>query len=108
MSYAALHVLCYSTCTSPFLEHRLPYMSYAALPTILCRPVPVSLITVRSPIVQFFCDSYVAVSLSLQAREGLIKDPQGRDIALPSPKSDEELVDYEGMLISGAVAQRRG
>jgi len=42
------------------------------------------------------------------AREGLIKDPQGRDLILPSPKSDEELVDYEGMLISGAVAQRRG
>lgn len=40
-------------------------------------------------------------------REGLIKDESGRDISL-SPRTEQELVDYEGMLVSGAVAQRRG
>jgi hypothetical protein len=52
----------------------------------------------------------------MQAREGLIKDEQGRDAALPPPApgsgsgsvDERELVDYEGMLVSGAVAQRRG
>jgi hypothetical protein len=39
-------------------------------------------------------------------REGLVKDSQGRDIDL-SPQTEQELVDYEGMLVSGAVAQRR-
>lgn len=45
--------------------------------------------------------------LHLQAREGLIKDANGRDLSLPAPGSEAELVDYEGMLVSGAVAQRR-
>ena len=40
-------------------------------------------------------------------REGLIKDEEGRDISL-NPRTEQELVDYEGMLVSGAVAQRRG
>ncbi len=40
-------------------------------------------------------------------REGLIKDESGRDVAL-NPRTEQELVDYEGMLVSGAVAQRRG
>jgi hypothetical protein len=40
-------------------------------------------------------------------REGLIKDEAGNDVAL-SPQTEQELVDYEGMLVSGAVAQRRG
>lgn len=40
-------------------------------------------------------------------REGLIKDGQGRDVQL-SPQTEEELVEYEGMLVSGAAAQRRG
>jgi F-type H+-transporting ATPase subunit alpha len=42
------------------------------------------------------------------ALEGLIKDEQGRDVLLPITESNEELVDYQGMLVSGAVAQRRG
>ncbi|GAX73139.1 hypothetical protein CEUSTIGMA_g592.t1 [Chlamydomonas eustigma] len=42
------------------------------------------------------------------ALEGLIKDEQGRDVMLPITESNEELVDYQGMLVSGAVAQRRG
>lgn len=33
--------------------------------------------------------------------------PQGRDVQL-APRSEQELVDYEGMLVSGAAAQRRG
>lgn len=40
-------------------------------------------------------------------RQGLIKDAEGRDITL-TPQTEQELVDYEGMLVSGAVAQRRG
>jgi len=40
-------------------------------------------------------------------REGLIKDSEGREIDL-QPQGEEGLVDYEGMLVSGAVAQRRG
>ncbi|KAF8063752.1 atpA [Scenedesmus sp. PABB004] len=40
-------------------------------------------------------------------REGLIKDEAGHDVSL-NPGSEAELVDYEGMLVSGAVAQRRG
>lgn len=40
-------------------------------------------------------------------REGLIKDEAGHDVAL-RPQTEAELVDYEGMLVSGAVAQRRG
>jgi len=45
------------------------------------------------------------------ARQGLIKDSEGRDLPLPPPTSDsleQEMVDYEGMLVSGAMAQRRG
>jgi len=42
------------------------------------------------------------------ARQGLIKDAAGHDLSLPAPASETELVDYEGMLVSGAVAQRRG
>jgi hypothetical protein len=40
-------------------------------------------------------------------REGLIKNEAGQDVDL-SPQTEQELVDYEGMLVSGAVAQRRG
>ncbi|GBF87937.1 ATP synthase subunit alpha [Raphidocelis subcapitata] len=40
-------------------------------------------------------------------RQGLIKDEEGRDVVL-SPANEQELVDYEGMLVSGAAAQRRG
>ncbi|KAI8466349.1 MAG: alpha subunit of mitochondrial F1F0 ATP synthase [Monoraphidium minutum] len=40
-------------------------------------------------------------------REGLIKDEEGRDVEL-APRTEEELVEYEGMLVSGAAAQRRG
>lgn len=40
-------------------------------------------------------------------REGLIKNEAGNDVTL-SPQTEQELVDYEGMLVSGAVAQRRG
>ena len=52
-----------------------------------------------------------------QARQGLIKDSQGHEVALPAPDTstdgatgsgEEELVNWEGMLVSGAVAQRRG
>jgi hypothetical protein len=32
---------------------------------------------------------------------------QGRDVSL-FPRNEQELVDYEGMLVSGAAAQRRG
>lgn len=32
---------------------------------------------------------------------------KGRDLDL-SPANEQELVDYEGMLVSGAAAQRRG
>jgi len=42
------------------------------------------------------------------ARVGLIKDAEGRDISMPDPQGEQELVEYEGMLVSGAVAQRRG
>ena len=38
---------------------------------------------------------------------GLIKDAQGREVAVPQPQSDEELVVYEGMLVSAAAAMRR-
>ncbi|WIA34565.1 hypothetical protein OEZ86_012886, partial [Tetradesmus obliquus] len=40
-------------------------------------------------------------------REGLIKNEAGQDVTL-NPATEQELVDYEGMLVSGAVAQRRG
>ena len=43
-----------------------------------------------------------------QALEGLMKDAEGRDIAIPSSEGEEQLVDYQGMLVSGAIAQRRG
>jgi hypothetical protein len=58
-------------------------------------------------------DSWDMLVLSLaelgqeKLREGLIKDEAGNDVAL-SPRTEQELVDYEGMLVSGAVAQRRG
>lgn len=58
-------------------------------------------------------DSWDKLVLSLaelgqeKLREGLIKDEAGNDVAL-SPQTEQELVDYEGMLVSGAVAQRRG
>lgn len=45
--------------------------------------------------------------LCAQARAGLIKDSEGRDISMPDPNTEQELVDYEGMLVSGAVAQKR-
>ena len=38
----------------------------------------------------------------------MIKDVEGRDVSLPTPESEAELVEYEGMLVSGAAAQRRG
>ena len=37
-----------------------------------------------------------------------MKDAEGRDIAIPSSEGEEQLVDYQGMLVSGAIAQRRG
>eukprot|EP00798_Chlamydomonas_sp_ICE-L_P012133 gene12133-15243_t len=40
--------------------------------------------------------------------QGLIKDSSGNELDMPVPVAEEELVDYEGMLVSGAVAQRRG
>ena len=43
-----------------------------------------------------------------RVREGLVKDIEGRDVAVAPPESEEELVEYEGMLISGSAAQRRG
>eukprot|EP00775_Hariotina_reticulata_P002752 gene2752-3047_t len=58
-------------------------------------------------------DSWDKLVLSLaelgqeKLREGLIKDESGNDVAL-TPRTEQELVDYEGMLVSGAVAQRRG
>ena len=45
------------------------------------------------------------------AREGLIKDEEGRDVHVDvdaATKTEQELVEYEGMLVSGAAAQRRG
>ena len=44
----------------------------------------------------------------VQALEGLVKDAEGRDVLLPIEEDDEKLVDYQGMLVSGAIAQRRG
>ncbi len=44
----------------------------------------------------------------LQALEGLVKDNEGQDVALPQEEDNEKLVDYHGMLVSGAIAQRRG
>ncbi|MEW5319158.1 MAG: hypothetical protein WDW38_010327 [Sanguina aurantia] len=42
-------------------------------------------------------------------RQGLIKTEVGKDAELAAfVRSEEELVEYEGMLVSGAVAQRRG
>lgn len=42
-------------------------------------------------------------------RQGLIKTEVGKDADLAAfVRSEEELVEYEGMLVSGAVAQRRG
>lgn len=47
-------------------------------------------------------------SLGLElARQGLVKDAAGNDVPLPPPTSEPELVSYQGMLVSGAVAQRR-
>lgn len=41
--------------------------------------------------------------------EGLVKDKEGREVARPKDENDDnELVDYQGMLVSAAVAQRRG
>lgn len=50
------------------------------------------------------------IAMRVQAREGLIKDAEGRDLPLsaPSHENEKELVDYEGMLVTGAMAQRRG
>lgn len=42
-----------------------------------------------------------------KVREGLIKDAEGRDVAL-TPQNEQQLQEYEGMLVSGAAAQRRG
>lgn len=47
--------------------------------------------------------SHAPARPSLSAR----MQPQGRDVQL-APRSEQELVDYEGMLVSGAAAQRRG
>lgn len=39
----------------------------------------------------------------------MIKDDKGQDVVLPSSEEDDEtLVEYQGMLVSGAIAQRRG
>ncbi|KAG1671376.1 hypothetical protein FOA52_011873 [Chlamydomonas sp. UWO 241] len=40
--------------------------------------------------------------------EGLLRDNDGNEITIPSDEEDEKLVDYQGMLVSGAIAQRRG
>ena len=41
--------------------------------------------------------------------EGLVKDNEGKDADRPKDENDDnELVDYQGMLVSAAVAQRRG
>jgi hypothetical protein len=55
-------------------------------------------------------DAFIAALCGLGTgtlREGLVKDAQGNDALLAPPQSEEELVEYEGMLVTGAVAQRR-
>lgn len=92
--YMVYHIMQSSLCIFPVTRW---LKECSILPSTFCKPF----------------DKELYLSLVLchgvsQIREGLIKDSEGREVVLPTPESEEAMVEYQGMLVSGAIAQRRG